>query len=250
MRFLQPMGDEIIAALQLRETDTVLDIASGTGEPGLTIAARVPKGKVIGTDLAEGMLAIAAARARAENRPNYTTQAADVCALPFPDATFDAISCRMGFMFFPDMALAAKEIARVLRPGGRFSTSVWSAPDGNPWVTTIMAAIHRHVSLPDPVPGAPGMFRCAPKGLIAGLLGDAGLSRVKEKEIAGQVVYDSADQYWTMMMEVAAPVVAAMTGADESIRARVKSDVFAALERVGVPLSLSYGARIISGERN
>jgi len=250
MRFLQPMGDEIIASLRLRETDAVLDIAAGTGEPGLTIAARVPKGSVIGTDLAEGMLAIAAARARAESRSNYATRVADVCALPFPDATFDAISCRMGFMFFPDMALAAREVARVLRPGGRFSTSVWGAPDKNPWVTTIMGAVQRNVSLPASVAGAPGMFRCAPAGLIAGLLRDAGFCGVTEKEISGQVVYDSADHYWTMMMEVAAPVVTAMSSADESIRATVKSEVYAALEQVGVPLSLRYSASVITGERN
>jgi ubiquinone/menaquinone biosynthesis C-methylase UbiE len=250
MRFLKPMGDEIIASLRLRETDAVLDIAAGTGEPGLTIATRVPKGSVIGTDLAEGMLAVAAARARAESRSNYATRVADVCALPFPDATFDAISCRMGFMFFPDMALAAREVARVLRPGGRFSTSVWGAPDKNPWVTTIMGAVRRNVSLPAPVAGAPGMFRCAPAGLIAGLLRDAGFCGVTEKEISGQVVYDSADHYWTMMMEVAAPVVTAMSGADESIRATVKSEVYAALEQVGVPLSLRYSASVITGERN
>jgi ubiquinone/menaquinone biosynthesis C-methylase UbiE len=250
MRFLKPMGDEIIASLRLRETDAVLDIAAGTGEPGLTIAARVPKGSVIGTDLAEGMLAIAAARARAESRSNYATRVADVCALPFPDATFDAISCRMGFMFFPDMALAAREVARVLRPGGRFSTSVWGAPDKNPWVTTIMGAVQRNVSLPASVAGAPGMFRCAPAGLIAGLLRDAGFCGVTEREVSGQVVYDSADHYWTMMMEVAAPVVTAMSGADESIRATVKSEVYAALERVGVPLSLRYSASVITGERN
>jgi ubiquinone/menaquinone biosynthesis C-methylase UbiE len=250
MRFLKPMGDEIIASLRLRETDAVLDIAAGTGEPGLTIATRVPKGSVIGTDLAEGMLAVAAARARAESRSNYATRVADVCALPFPDATFDAISCRMGFMFFPDMALAAREVARVLRPGGRFSTSVWGAPDKNPWVTTIMGAVRRNVSLPAPVAGTPGMFRCAPAGLIAGLLRDAGFCGVTEKEISGQVVYDSADHYWTMMMEVAAPVVTAMSGADESIRATVKSEVYAALEQVGVPLSLRYSASVITGERN
>jgi ubiquinone/menaquinone biosynthesis C-methylase UbiE len=250
MDFLRPMGEGIIAALRLREADHVLDIAAGTGEPGLSIALRVPSGKVIGTDLAEGMLEIAAARARADNRLNYETRVADVCALPFPDASFDCVSCRMGFMFFPDMALAAREIARVLKPGGRFSTSVWGPPEGNAWVTTIMKPVHHHVSLPPPIPGAPGMFRCAPVGLIAGLLRDAGFEGITETEIKGQVTYESAYQYWTMMMEVAAPVVAALSGAGESERAAVKSDVFTALDRVGAPVSLNYNARIITGERN
>jgi SAM-dependent methyltransferase len=247
MAFLRPMGDEIIAALRPAGADHVLDIATGTGEPGLTIAAAIPAGQVIGTDLAEGMLAIAVARARERGLSNYRTQAADVCALPFPDATFDAISCRMGFMFFPDMALAAKEILRVLKPGGRFSTSVWSGGDRNPWVTTMMGAIDRHAPLPPPVPGAPGMFRCAAPGMIAGLLRTAGLDQVTEKEIFGQVTYESPDQYWGMMMEVAAPVVNAMSKVDEPTRARIKADVLAALPRTSAGVSLNFSARIISG---
>lgn len=249
MAFLRPMGDEIIAALQPSKAAKVLDIATGTGEPGLSIASIYPNSKVIGTDLAEGMLAIAEARARASHLTNYSTQVADASALPFPDASFDAISCRMGFMFFPEMQLAAKEIARVLRPGGRFSTSVWAAGDQNPWVSTMMAAIQRQAAPPPPVPGAPGMFRCAALGLVAGLLRDAGLRNVTEKEIVGKVAYESADQYWTMMMEVAAPVVAAMSKVDESTRARIKSDVYAALERSGGVISLDYSARIISGAK-
>ncbi|NML63659.1 methyltransferase domain-containing protein [Hymenobacter sp. RP-2-7] len=55
----------------------------------------------------------------------------DACALPFPNQQFDAVSCRMGFLFFPDMLLATQEMYRVLKPGGRLATSVWSAPPHN-----------------------------------------------------------------------------------------------------------------------
>jgi ubiquinone/menaquinone biosynthesis C-methylase UbiE len=248
--FLQPMGDEIVAAIRPADGETILDVATGTGEPGLTIAAALPAGRVIGTDLAEGMLATAEAHARARGLANYSTQVADVSALPFPEATFDAVSCRMGFMFFPDMPLAAGEIVRVLKPGGRFSTSVWSAAERNPWVTTMMGAISRHTSLPPPVPGAPGMFRCAAPGLVAGLLRDAGLGQVTEREISRQVTYESAEHYWTMMMEVAAPVVAAMSKVDDPTRARIKADVLAALPGSSSGVKLDYSARIISGVKS
>jgi ubiquinone/menaquinone biosynthesis C-methylase UbiE len=248
--FLQPMGDEIVAAIRPSGADAILDVATGTGEPGLTIAAAIPAGQVVGTDLAEGMLATAEAHARARGLANYRTQVADVSALPFPDGTFDAVSCRMGFMFFPDMALAAKEIVRVLKPGGRFSTSVWSAAEQNPWVTTMMGAISRHAPQPPPVPGAPGMFRCAAPGLIAGILRDAGLGEVTEKEISRQVTYESSDQYWSMMMEVAAPVVAAMSKLDDPTRARIKADVMAALPGSSGGVRLPYSARIVSGMKS
>ena len=73
-QFLQPMGDEIIDQLHLKASDAVLDIAGGTGEPGLTIASIVKNGKVIITDLAEEMLAIAAENATRKNVTNAETQ--------------------------------------------------------------------------------------------------------------------------------------------------------------------------------
>ena len=110
MDFLKPMGDEIIRHLNPESDDVVLDIAAGTGEPGLTIASLVKNGKVVITDLAEDMVAIAKENAAARGIKNIETVACDVTEMPFADNSFDAISCRFGFMFFPDMLLAAKEM--------------------------------------------------------------------------------------------------------------------------------------------
>src|SRR5258708_35369583 len=98
MQFMRPIGDAIIERLEIKEDDIVLDIAAGTGEPGLTIAAIAKKGKVIGTDLSEEMLQIAQTNAVAKGLKNYSTKASDVCQLPFDGNTFTKISCRMGFM--------------------------------------------------------------------------------------------------------------------------------------------------------
>jgi ubiquinone/menaquinone biosynthesis C-methylase UbiE len=249
MEFLRPIGAEIIAALPIAETGAVLDIATGTGEPGVTIAATHPKAKVTGTDLSEGMLAIAEARAKAKGLSNYRTVVADVCALPFPDGTFEAVSCRMGFMFFPDMAQAVKEMVRVLKPGGSIATSVWAGPESNPWITTMNAAISRYAAIPVPPPGAPGMFRCAAPDLIAGLFRDAGLREVTEKEVGGSRTYASPEHYWNMMNEVAAPVVSAMSKLDEPTKSKIKADVMAALARTGNPVNLAFNARVISGKK-
>jgi ubiquinone/menaquinone biosynthesis C-methylase UbiE len=124
MDFLKPMADAIIHQIKPKDTDVVLDVASGTGEPGLTIATMLRGGKVIAIDLAEGMLEVALEKANSRLIKNYETITCDVCELPFPDNSFDAISCRFGFMFFPDMLLAAKEMVRVLKPGGRIAVTV------------------------------------------------------------------------------------------------------------------------------
>ena len=251
MQMLQPAGDEIIRCLDLRGSEAVLDVATGTGEPGLTIAARVQNGHVIGTDLSERMLAIAAAKATENGVGNYEVRLADVCELPFPDASFDAISCRMGFMFFPDMILAAQEMYRVLRPGGRLATSVWSGPDHNPWVTTIMGPISKTLAPPPPAPGAPGMFRCSAPGMLAELLRQAGFKNVVEQEVQAPINYGTADTYWQMMTEVAAPVVADMRKADAATRATIKAQTLAGIsQQCSVShTTLNSGAFVLCGRK-
>jgi len=83
------------------------------------------------TDLSERMLAAAAENAARRGLRNFKTQVCDAGALPFADASFDAVLCRFGFMFFPEVASAAREFARVAMPGARVCAAVWSAPEKN-----------------------------------------------------------------------------------------------------------------------
>lgn len=231
MNWLRPMGDEIIRLLHPQNDDIVLDVAAGTGEPGLTIASMLPGGKVIITDLAEDMLTIARENAEARGIKNIETLACDVCELPFADNTFDAISCRFGFMFFPDMLLAAKEMVRVLKPGGRMATSVWNVPEKNFWVTATMGAINRNVELPPPAEGAPGIFRCAKDGLLSGIFSQAGLKHISQREITGKLDCKTSDVYWELITEIAAPVVAGLGKADEETKAKIRGEVYEALRQ-------------------
>jgi ubiquinone/menaquinone biosynthesis C-methylase UbiE len=226
MDFLKPMGNEIIKMLNPKDNDVVLDVAAGTGEPGLTIASMLNGGKVVITDLSEDMLAIALENAEQRGIKNIETCACDVCDLPFPDNTFDAISCRFGFMFFPDIQLATKEMVRVLKPGGKIATSVWSVPEKNFWVTAIMGTINKNMDLPVPPPSAPGMFRCAKDGLIKDLFLEVGLKNVSQKEVAGKLNAKTTDGYWNMMLDIGAPIVAALSKADDTTKEKIKKEVF------------------------
>jgi ubiquinone/menaquinone biosynthesis C-methylase UbiE len=251
MEFIKPFGAEIISLINPKGTDIVLDIASGTGEPGLTIATMLTEGKVVLTDLSEDMLAIAREHAAQRGIDNIETHVCDVCELPFADNTFDAISCRFGFMFFPDMLLAAREMARVLKPGGRIATAVWGGPEKNFWVTAIGGTINRNMQLPPPPPGAPGMFRCAQSGLIRDLFEQAGLKNTIEKEVPGKLNCETADVYWNMMTEIAAPFVAALSKADDAMVEKIKGEVFQALNEKYPDgnISIDTEALVIYGEK-
>ena len=251
MDFLKPMGDEIIRLLNPQDKDVILDIASGTGEPGLTIASKLPAGKVIITDLADDMLAIARENATLRGIKNIETVTCDVCELPFPDNSFDAISCRFGFMFFPDMLLAAKEMVRVLKPGGKIATSVWNVPEKNFWVTAIMGTINKNMELPSPVPGAPGMFRCAKDGFISDLFAEAGLKNISQREISGKLNCKTIDAYWGMQTEVGAPIVAALSKATDEMKEKIKIETYAAVHQKYPDgnIMIDSSALVIYGEK-
>jgi ubiquinone/menaquinone biosynthesis C-methylase UbiE len=247
MNFLKRSGDEIIKQLELKDSYHVLDVATGTGEPGLTIASLVKNGKVTGQDLSDNMLSFAKQHARTKGIKNYETVSCDISNLPFPDNSFDAISCRMGFMFFPDMEKASAEIYRVLRPGGRFATAVWGPADKNFWITSIMGPISKNLKLDPPVPGAPGMFRCSNAVQMLELFKKAGFKNAKSEEIIDEGEVESVELYWEYMNDVAAPVVAALKNASPETVEKIRNEVFDGLKKTSKDkgkLRLDYSALI------
>ena len=105
----------------IRRGQKVLDVCSGTGELALRLARKVgSEGSVTGADFCESMLAIARDKS-AGGAPNISFVHADAKDLPFPDASFDAVTVSFGMRNIPDTRLAICEIRRVLRPGGIFA---------------------------------------------------------------------------------------------------------------------------------
>ncbi len=229
IEFLGPQGQAIIDHLAPEGAERVLDIAAGTGEPGLRIAQLIPQGKVVVTDLAESMLQVAVEKAARLGLGNVEFKEADANALPFADNSFDAVSCRLGYMFFPDVEQAAREMSRVLKPGGRIATTVWAEPEKNAFVTTTMRAIMKHIPMTPPPPGAPGIFRCAQPGMVSAVFTAVGLKNVSERDVPCPMPVSSPEQYWEWQNEVAAPVVAAMANADANTIEKVRTDVIDAI---------------------
>jgi ubiquinone/menaquinone biosynthesis C-methylase UbiE len=223
--WLAPFGNTMIRHASLRDNSEVLDVAAGTGEPGLTAAALVPNGSVTVTDLSSRMLEVARENARRRGLRNLKTEVCEAGDLPFGNERFDAVLCRFGLMFFPDIPASVREFVRVARPGAKVCAAYWGAPQKNPWATTIMSTIAKHVPLPPPPAGTPGLFRCAPDGLMREAFVSAGLRDVTEEEVATTMIHDTPERYWDFMTEIAAPVVAGLAKADATTRERIKAEV-------------------------
>ena len=222
---LGPVGTAIIDRLDIADDQQHLDIAAGTGEPGLSVAKLAPRGHVVLTDLAAEMLDIATRRASAQGITNFETKVCSADDLPFGDATFDSISVRFGYMFLPDVVKATAEFARVLKPGGRICSSVWVRPSENSWTTIVMQAITTEVVLAPPEPNGPNMFRCAAPRYVSTLYEAAGLRDVAEWDVNVELVTQSPAQYWEMMSEHVSLAVAALQRVDDPSRERIAKNV-------------------------
>lgn len=246
-----PFGNAMIREARLRRNSAVLDVAAGTGEPGLTAAALVPDGNVTLTDLSEGMLKVAAERAAASGLVNVRTAVSDAAALPFADDSFDAVFCRFGFMFFPDISAALAEMVRTARPGARISAAVWGRAAENPWASLILGTIARHAERPVPPAGAPGLFRCAAQGFMSRVFTGAGLIDVAEHKVSTDLVHESPERYWEFMTDIAAPVVLGLAQADKETRELIRLDVFQMLGRYehDGAIRLRSTATVVAGTR-
>jgi SAM-dependent methyltransferase len=139
---LQIVGESLAEAADLRTDERVLDVAAGNGNATLAAARR--GAAVTSTDYVASLLDRGAERARAE-RLDVSFQVADVEALPFADASFDAVLSTFGVMFAPDHAKSAVEMARVCRPGGRIGLANWT-PEG--FVGQMFKTLGRHLPPP------------------------------------------------------------------------------------------------------
>jgi ubiquinone/menaquinone biosynthesis C-methylase UbiE len=227
----------------------VLDLASGSGQPALTAAEMVrPGGSVVATDISPQMLEVVRRRASADGLDNVETQVMDIEHLQFPDGSFDAVTCRWGYMFCPDLAKAFSESRRVLKPDGRLTFAVWGPPAGNPWLGTFVSGLNEISPPPAPPdPDALGPFRLSDRARIEGLLRETGWSDWALDPIDFHFKFDSAEQWWDFVFDIAAPIrdrILALSGSDQTA---VRHFVAAQFSRFGSGASVAIPALNLCG---
>ncbi|MCI4348630.1 MAG: methyltransferase domain-containing protein [Thermoplasmata archaeon] len=201
MRNLEPFRSDLVARLNPRPGEKVLDLGTGPGEPAITIAERIaPSGAVVGVDLSEKMVSIAERSAKAQGVHNAEFRAMDCSALTFPDAMFDAAVSCFGFQIFTDPEKAARETCRVLKPGGRAALAVWSTGDKVPFLHAIIGPMLEHAE-PDETGYIPTPYETGGPGEMVEFLKAAGFGSAAEERVRHSMVFADADHYLKAVLD-------------------------------------------------
>lgn len=184
----------LIEEVGLTRAMDVLDVASGTGDPAITIAEHLTAGTVTACDLTPEMLAVAAARARKLSIENLHITAGNMISLPFPDNTFDAVTSRNGLMFPDNKVGCAREALRVLKPGGTAGWMVWGLIEDNPTFLTVNSGLEEFFGEKFP----PRMIRhnLGAPGLLRDVISEAGFATAKEIELKQERPLKPDDDYF------------------------------------------------------
>lgn len=193
---LAPVGEALITALQAQDDNLILDVASGTGEPALTLARRLGgKGRLIGIDAAQGMVDIAQSKAQREGLDNIRFQTMSAEQLDFADQYFDRILCRFGVMLFQDPLQGLKEMHRVLKDGGRFAIAVWSTPETMPTLYWTYEVFKDRIA-EDLYPPLPKVTSLGAPGVVESLFSAAGFEDFQVEKKTLHYRFASFNEYW------------------------------------------------------
>src|SRR5271166_881625 len=194
-RAAQTVNDRLVELAGVRAGQRILDIATGSGEPALTAARAVGQsGRVVAVDMSPGMLAIARERLDAAHLNNVELVESDAESLKLDPHSFDAVVCRWGLMFMPDLDGVVRGLHRALKPGGHFATAVWSVADKVPMCGLARDAIRRITGIVPP-PNAPDPIRLADTSILERALAAAGFRDVTIERLIVTFEFPSPDAF-------------------------------------------------------
>jgi ubiquinone/menaquinone biosynthesis C-methylase UbiE len=196
--YLQPVTDAVLAHLPvLPGNTTVLDLACGTGEPGLSMAHRTPNVQLLGVDAAAGMVAIARRKADLEKLGNARFEVMSFAALALGTGSVDAVIARFGLLYFGDPVASAFELSRVLKPGGPFSLAVWEKMHANTLLDVAFRTLSQQLR-PEQMPPFDKFDALAEPGRRERWLGEAGLSQINSELFSWNYNFPDFETVWEL----------------------------------------------------
>lgn len=231
--------------------ERVLELACGPGGLGLAAAALVaPGGEVVVSDVVPEMAAIAAKRAEALGLTNVRARVLDIEEIDEPDSSYDVVLCREGMMFAVEPARAAREMSRVLRPGGRVAIAVWGPRADNPWLGIVLDAVSAQLGMPVPPPGIPGPFSLDDRDRLTSIVSAADLTDVNVSELAIPLRARSFEEWWTRTSSLAGPLARLVASLPEPAREELEARLRDAVTRYETPTGLEFpGVSLLAAGR-
>jgi ubiquinone/menaquinone biosynthesis C-methylase UbiE len=212
----QNVSDRLIELAHIKSGDRILDIATGVGEPAITAAKKVGNdGHVMATDISLGMLSIAKQRAASLGLESIMEfKEGDAETIDLPASSFNAVLCRWGLMFLPNLSGVLSRIHNTLVPDGYLAAAVWATPDKVPFVGLAIGTVRNETHAPSPPPGTPGPFSLADENQLRNSLIEIGFKDVHTEHLNTVFEFNSAEEYTQFIKEIAAPVIGML--ADET----------------------------------
>ena len=198
---LEPFGFDLLARMDPKSRERCLDIATGPGEPAMSMARMVGlDGRVVGIDLSENMVGLATRIAKERRIPNVEFRAMDAEKIDFPAESFDLAVSRFGFQIFTHPEIVAKEAFRVLVPKGRIGVTVWSSGEKAPAIHAVVGPMLEFAE-PDETGYLPTPYELGGQGEMLKLFQDAGFQEGREERKTHLMVFKDEDEYLDVFVE-------------------------------------------------
>ena len=251
-RWNTAMTHALLSAAAIAPDSVVLDLAAGSGDPALTIAERLIRGRVIALDSSRSGLLLANTQSRQLDlglKVNFVH--GDAHAIPLLANCVDRVTCRCGIMFFNDTGLVMSEVLRVLKPGGRAAFLVWGSFE-QPFFDATVGVVLRRVNNAQMPTQALEMFRFAAPGSLERALKTAGFRNVREEPRTVPRIWEgSAEELWAYQQEISTLCHPLFNSIPPDSRSKVDREVIAKLSRFqsGKVLSVPVNVIVVSGQR-
>lgn len=239
-RYSRPLATVFADAAGVTPGQTVLDIGCGPGALTEVLAARLGAGAVQACDPSPPFVAACAAR-----NPGVDVRAGRAESLPFDDGAFDTVLAQLVLHFVSEPDAAARELRRVLRPGGVAAACVWDFEGG---MQMLRAFWDASVAIVPDAPDEAHTLRFGRRGEIADLLGAAGFERIAETTLTVTTTYADFDELWRGFLAGIGPAGAFLLSLPEPTRAAIRTELFGVLGSPSGPLTLDAVARSARGD--